>query len=149
MVELADVTAESFSHPFPEAGTAARARPMLKVALATMIGGAIEAFDFLAYGTAAALVFNKLFFPTFNPTVAQLAAFGAFAAGFFARPVGGLIFGHYGDRLGRKKMLMIGLVLMGLAVALQAGREKLIATMSATLMALREAPTAGSSAASR
>jgi MHS family shikimate/dehydroshikimate transporter-like MFS transporter len=115
MVELADVTAESFSHPFPEAGTAARARPMLKVALATMIGGAIEAFDFLAYGTAAALVFNKLFFPTFNPTVAQLAAFGAFAAGFFARPVGGLIFGHYGDRLGRKKMLMIGLVLMGLA----------------------------------
>lgn len=115
MVELADVTAESFSQPFPEMVTDTPGRPMLKVALATMIGGAIEAFDFLAYGTAAALVFNKLFFPTFNPTVAQLAAFGAFAAGFFARPVGGLIFGHYGDRLGRKKMLMIGLVLMGVA----------------------------------
>jgi len=91
------------------------ASSMLKVTLATMIGGAIEAFDFLAYGTAAALVFNKLFFPTFSATASQLAAFGAFAAGFFARPIGGLIFGHYGDRLGRKKMLMIGLVMMGIA----------------------------------
>ncbi|MEW6642450.1 MAG: MFS transporter [Pseudomonadota bacterium] len=95
--------------------TRSNTSPMLKVTLATMIGGAIEAFDFLAYGTAAALVFNKLFFPTFSTTASQLAAFGAFAAGFFARPIGGLIFGHYGDRLGRKKMLMIGLVMMGLA----------------------------------
>ncbi|WP_315837845.1 MFS transporter [Bradyrhizobium prioriisuperbiae] len=113
MVEIADVTAESFAQPFPD--SVADSRSMLKVTLATMIGSAIEAFDFLTYGTAAALVFNKLFFPTFNPTAAQLAAFGAFAAGFFARPVGGLIFGHYGDRLGRKKMLMLGLVLMGVA----------------------------------
>jgi MFS transporter, MHS family, shikimate and dehydroshikimate transport protein len=98
------------------AGSATEAaNPMLKVTLATMIGGAIEAFDFLTYGTAAALVFNRLFFPGANPTASQLAAFGAFAAGFFARPVGGLVFGHYGDRLGRKKMLMIGLVMMGLA----------------------------------
>jgi MHS family shikimate/dehydroshikimate transporter-like MFS transporter len=88
---------------------------MLRITLATMMGGAIEAFDFLAYGTGTAVAFNKLFFRTFNATAGQLAAFGAFAAGFFARPVGGLIFGHFGDRLGRKKMLLIGLILMGIA----------------------------------
>jgi MFS family permease len=90
-------------------------RSMLKITIAMMIGGAIEAFDFLAYGTATAVVFNRLFFPTIDATAGQLAAFGAFAAGFFARPVGGLVFGHFGDRLGRKKMLMIGLILMGVA----------------------------------
>jgi len=88
---------------------------MIKVTLATMIGSAVEAFDFLTYGTAAALVFNKLFFPAFNATAGQFAAFGAFAVGFVARPIGGVIFGHFGDRVGRKKMLMIGLVLMGVA----------------------------------
>jgi MFS transporter, MHS family, shikimate and dehydroshikimate transport protein len=84
-----------------------------RVVLATIIGSVIEAFDWLAYGTAAALVFNKLFFPTFDATAASLAAFSSFAAGFFARPIGGLIFGHFGDRLGRKTMLMLSLVLMG------------------------------------
>jgi metabolite-proton symporter len=113
---MTEVTHADATLTLPAAGSAsATANPMLKVTLATMIGGAIEAFDFLTYGTAAALVFNKLFFPNINPTASQLAAFGAFAAGFFARPVGGLIFGHYGDRLGRKKMLMIGLVMMGVA----------------------------------
>jgi MHS family shikimate/dehydroshikimate transporter-like MFS transporter len=88
--------------------------PILRrVVLATIIGSVIEAFDWLAYGTAAALVFNKLFFPSFDATTASLAAFSSFAAGFFARPVGGLIFGHFGDRLGRKTMLMLSLVLMG------------------------------------
>jgi MHS family shikimate/dehydroshikimate transporter-like MFS transporter len=83
-----------------------------------MIGSAIEAFDFLAYGTAAAIVFNKLFFPTIDATAGTVAAFGAFASGFFARPIGGLIFGHFGDRLGRKAMLTLSLVLMGTATVL-------------------------------
>ena len=105
MVETTGVSTERAAQPFAPPRAESFGRPMLKVALATMIGGAIEAFDFLAYGTATAVVFNKLFFPTFNATAGQLAAFGAFAAGFFARPVGGLIFGHFGDRLGRKKIL--------------------------------------------
>jgi MHS family shikimate/dehydroshikimate transporter-like MFS transporter len=115
MAELADLTAEPVSRACADTPANFRSGRMTRVTLATMIGGAIEAFDFLAYGTATALVFNKLFFPTFDATTGQLAAFGAFAAGFFARPLGGVIFGHYGDRLGRKKMLMLGLVLMGVA----------------------------------
>ena len=91
---------------------------IVRVAAATMIGSAIEAFDFLAYGTAAAIVFNKLFFPTIDAKAGTVAAFGAFASGFFARPVGGLIFGHFGDRLGRKAMLTLSLVLMGTATVL-------------------------------
>jgi len=73
----------------------------------------IEGFDFIAYGTAAALVFNKQFFPSLDPTAATLASFGAFATGLLARPLGGLIFGHFGDRLGRKSTLMFSLFLMG------------------------------------
>jgi MFS transporter, MHS family, shikimate and dehydroshikimate transport protein len=99
-------------------GTQPLAGRIARVAAATMIGSAIEAFDFLAYGTAAAIVFNKLFFPTIDATAGTIAAFGAFAAGFFARPVGGLIFGHFGDRLGRKAMLTLSLVLMGTATVL-------------------------------
>lgn len=99
-------------------GASKSASMLTRVALATMVGSAIEAFDFLAYGTAAALIFNKLFFPTFDPTVGTLAAFGSFAAGFFARPVGGAIFGHFGDRFGRKTMLTASLVLMGGATVL-------------------------------
>lgn len=91
---------------------------MAKVAAATMVGSAIEAFDFLAYGTAAALVFGKLFFPSMDGTAGTLAAFGAFATGFFARPVGGVIFGHFGDRLGRKAMLTLTLIIMGAATVL-------------------------------
>jgi MFS transporter, MHS family, shikimate and dehydroshikimate transport protein len=91
---------------------------LVRVAAATMVGTAIEAFDFLAYGTAAALVFNKLYFPTVDPTAGTLAAFGAFASGLFARPIGGVIFGHLGDRLGRKTMLTLSLVLMGFATVL-------------------------------
>lgn len=97
---------------------AAASSSMTKVAAATMVGSAIEAFDFLAYGTAAALVFNKLFFPSVDGATGTLAAFGAFATGFFARPIGGVIFGHYGDRLGRKAMLTLSLVLMGVATVL-------------------------------
>jgi MFS transporter, MHS family, shikimate and dehydroshikimate transport protein len=88
-----------------------------QVALASFIGTTIEWYDFFLYGTAAALVFNELFFPEAEPTVGTLAAFGTFAVGFLARPVGGLVFGHYGDRVGRKAMLVISLLIMGLATA--------------------------------
>ena len=74
------------------------------VALASLVGTTIEWYDFFLYGTAAALVFNVLFFPTFSPLSGTLAAFGTYAVGFVARPVGGIVFGHYGDRLGRKSM---------------------------------------------
>jgi len=85
------------------------------VALASLVGTAIEWYDFYLYGTAAALIFNRLYFPTFDPLTGTLAAFGTYAAGFVARPIGGIIVGHYGDRVGRKSMLVLTLVIMGLA----------------------------------
>ncbi len=90
---------------------------VVKVALASLIGTSVEWYDFFLYGTAAALVFNKLFFPNFDPLVGTIAAFATFAVGFIARPIGGIVFGHYGDRLGRKNMLYITLLIMGLATA--------------------------------
>jgi metabolite-proton symporter len=89
-----------------------------QVALASFIGTAIEWYDFFLYGTAAALVFNKLFFPNADPLIGTLSAFATFAVGFAARPVGGIIFGHYGDRVGRKSMLVISLLIMGVSTAL-------------------------------
>ncbi|HET7480834.1 MAG TPA: MFS transporter, partial [Rubrobacteraceae bacterium] len=89
--------------------------PIRKVAFASAIGATIEWYDFFLYGTAAGLVFNQLFFPSGNPTAGTLAAYATFAAGFVARPVGGLIFGHFGDRIGRKKMLVLTLLIMGIA----------------------------------
>ena len=87
----------------------------VKVAAASLIGTAIEWYDFFLYGTAAALIFNKLFFPTFDPMVGTLLAFATYALGFVARPLGGLVFGHYGDRIGRKTMLYLTLLIMGAA----------------------------------
>ena len=89
-------------------------RSMASVVFAGSIGTVIEWYDFLIYGTAAALVFNSLFFPNVDPLTGTLAALGAYAAGFFARPVGGILFGHFGDRIGRKTMLMITMAVMGL-----------------------------------
>jgi metabolite-proton symporter len=86
-----------------------------QVAIASFIGTAIEWYDFFLYGTAAALIFNRLFFPTFDPLVGTLAAFATYAVGFVARPLGGVVFGHYGDKLGRKAMLSLTLLLMGVA----------------------------------
>jgi MFS family permease len=83
------------------------------VVWASVLGTAIEWYDFLIYGTAAALVFNKLFFPSFDPFVGTLAAFSTYAVGFVARPIGGAIIGHYGDRLGRKTMLVMTMIIMG------------------------------------
>ncbi|HET9515411.1 MAG TPA: MFS transporter [Gemmatimonadales bacterium] len=88
------------------------------VILASFIGTTIEWYDFFLYGTAAALVFNKLFFPTLDPLAGTLSAYGTFAVGFLARPLGGAVFGHYGDRVGRKRMLVWSLMIMGVATAL-------------------------------
>src|SRR5262249_13434787 len=84
-----------------------------RVALASFIGTAIEWYDFFLYGTTAALAFPKLFFPEVIPLAGTLAAFATFGVGFFARPIGGLVFGHFGDRVGRKSMLVITLLIMG------------------------------------
>jgi metabolite-proton symporter len=92
--------------------------PLTRVIAASLIGTTIEWYDFFLYGAAAALVFNKLFFPSFDPLVGTLLAFATYAVGFVARPLGGIVFGHYGDRIGRKKLLMWSLVLMGLATIL-------------------------------
>ncbi len=86
-----------------------------RIAVASMIGTAIEFYDFYIYGTAAALVFGTLFFPDFSPTAGTLAAFATFGAGFVARPVGAVLFGHWGDRLGRKNMLILSLLVMGVS----------------------------------
>jgi MHS family shikimate/dehydroshikimate transporter-like MFS transporter len=89
--------------------------PVAKLAVASTIGTIIEAYDFVLYGTVAALVFDKLFFPNVQPVIATLASFATFGVGFLARPVGGAIFGHYGDKVGRKKMLVLALLIMGVA----------------------------------
>jgi metabolite-proton symporter len=86
-----------------------------KVVVASLIGTSLEWYDFFIYGTAAALVFNKLFFPSFEPLVGTLLAFTTYAVGFIARPLGGVIFGHYGDKLGRKNVLVVTLLLMGIS----------------------------------
>jgi MFS family permease len=93
-------------------------KPIWKVAAACFIGTAIEWYDFLLYGTAAALVFNRLFFPDFEPAFGTLAALATFAAGSLARPLGAAVFGHLGDTRGRKPMLFLTLLCMGLATAL-------------------------------
>ena len=99
----------------PPARSKSENREIAKVAVACLIGTTIEWYDFFLYGTAAALVFNQIFFPTFDPLSGTLAAFATHAVGFAARPIGGAIFGHYGDRLGRKTMLSLSLLIMGLA----------------------------------
>ena len=102
----------------PAAAGAAKIPRIGTIAFAGTIGTIIEWYDFLIYGTAAALVFNSQFFPNVDPRIGTLAALGAYAVGFFARPIGGAIFGHFGDRLGRKSMLMLTMIFMGLSTAL-------------------------------
>ncbi|GAA2823744.1 MFS transporter [Crossiella cryophila] len=91
------------------------ARSGRKVIAASLIGTSLEWYDFFLYGTAAALVFPKLFFPTSDPLTGTLLALTTYAVGFIARPVGGAIFGHFGDKVGRKNVLVITLLLMGVA----------------------------------
>src|SRR5271168_73941 len=85
------------------------------IVFASCFGTIIEWYDFLIYATAAGLIFNKAFFPTFDPLAGTLAALGSYAVGFLARPLGGALFGHFGDRLGRKSMLVLTLFIMGLS----------------------------------
>lgn len=90
----------------------------VRVLLASLIGSSIEWFDYFLYGTVAALVFNQLYFPTDDPTVSTMLAFASFGLSFFIRPFGGIIFSHIGDKLGRKRTLVLTLSLMGIATAL-------------------------------
>ena len=89
-----------------------------RIVVSSILGTAVEWYDFLIYGTASALVFNKLFFPLSNPTLGTIAAFGTYGVGFLARPLGAAIFGHFGDRVGRKAMLAMTIVIMGLGTFL-------------------------------
>ena len=99
----------------PAAAPASRPTSISHVAVASFVGTAIEWYDFFLYGTAAALVFNRLFFPRFDPLVGTVLAFATFAVGSLARPVGGVVFGHFGDRIGRKAVLSLTLLIMGVA----------------------------------
>lgn len=89
-----------------------------RVMMASAVGSALEWYDFFIYGTAAALVFKDLFFPKFDPTTGLLLSFATFGVGFFARPFGGILFGHLGDRIGRKPVLVITLILVGVGTFL-------------------------------
>jgi metabolite-proton symporter len=95
--------------------TGAGVTPMKRVAVACFVGSTIEFYDFLIYGTAAALVFPTVFFPDLNPAMATIAAMGTFAAAFLSRPFGAIVFGYFGDRLGRKQTLVATLLIMGLS----------------------------------
>lgn len=90
-------------------------RQMRRVLFSSFLGSAVEFYDFLLYGTAAALVFGQLFFSDLTPVVATIASFGTLAVGYVVRPLGGVIFGHFGDRIGRKSMLVLTMTLMGVA----------------------------------
>jgi metabolite-proton symporter len=93
-------------------------KSLRRVVLASFIGTAIEWYDFFLYGTAAATVFGEIFFPKLAPWKGTMMAFGTYSVGFVARPLGGIVFGHFGDRIGRRSMLVITLVLMGVSTFL-------------------------------
>ncbi|WP_251551098.1 MFS transporter [Neobacillus muris] len=93
-------------------------RSLKKVVMGSFIGGLIEWYDFFLYGTAAALVFNKIFFDNTDPLVGTLLSLTTFAIGFISRPLGGIIFGHFGDKIGRKKVLILTIYIMGLSTFL-------------------------------
>lgn len=99
----------------PSAALAAPRKTPGKAALASFLGSTLEYYDFFIYGTAAALVFPHLFFPSADPAIGLIGAFATFGVAYVARPVGGLVMGHFGDKLGRKKILLLTLGIMGLA----------------------------------
>jgi MFS transporter, MHS family, shikimate and dehydroshikimate transport protein len=88
--------------------------PMTRIVVSSVLGSAVEWYDFIIYGTASALVFNTLFFPFSDPAIGTIAAFGSYGVGFLARPLGAAIFGHFGDRVGRKAMLAMTIIIMGI-----------------------------------
>ncbi|MET0899190.1 MAG: MFS transporter [Mycobacterium sp.] len=113
---------------------------MRRVAMASFVGTAIEYYDFFIYGTAAALIFPAVFFPNLSPTVATVASLSTFAVAFFSRPVGAAVFGHFGDRLGRKRTLIATLSIMGLStvgVGLVPSAESIGTTAPLLLLVLR------------
>src|SRR5690242_10699748 len=89
-----------------------------RAVLSSYLGSVIEYYDFLLYATASAVVFNKIFFSNLDPLVGTVASFGTLATGYLARPLGGIVFGHFGDRIGRKKMLVLSMTLMGVGTTL-------------------------------
>ena len=93
-------------------------KPLKRVVVASLIGATVEWYDFFLYGVVAGIVFNQLYFPAGNPLVATLLAYTTFAVGFVTRPLGGVVFGHFGDRVGRKSMLVLTLMIMGVATFL-------------------------------
>ncbi|AMO95230.1 H+ symporter family protein [Collimonas fungivorans] len=99
-------------------GNISASRRARKAALGSFVGAVVDWYDFLLYGITAALVFNSQFFPNASPTIGTLAAFATFGVGFLFRPLGGIVFGHFGDRLGRKRMLVITVMMMGVSTAL-------------------------------
>jgi MFS family permease len=109
---------QSFVTPRDDASTAGRSVSPTRAFLISGLGTALEYYDFLIYGLAAALVFNSVFFPGSDPVIGTLYAFAAFGTGFFARPIGGVVIGHFGDRLGRRKMLILTLTTMGVSTVL-------------------------------
>ena len=94
------------------------ASPVRKVVIASVIGATIEWYDFFLYGVVAGVVFNQLYFPSDDPLVSTMLAYGTFAVGFLSRPIGGVIFGHFGDKIGRKSMLIMTMMIMGVATFL-------------------------------
>ena len=108
------MTSTAADQPFTRLARSQRRRAVV----ASTVGTMIEWYDFFLYGTAAALDFNKLFFPALDPLAGTIASFATYAVGFFARPLGGIVFGHYGDRIGRRSMLVTTLLLMGLSTFL-------------------------------
>ncbi|WP_438489216.1 MFS transporter [Streptomyces sp. S186] len=105
------------AQPVPGPGEQRRTQ-MRRVVLSGLLGSTIEYYDFMLYGTVASLVFDKLFFTGLTPPAGTIAAFGTFAVGYLARPLGGALFGHFGDRLGRKAMLVLSMAMMGVASTL-------------------------------
>jgi MHS family shikimate/dehydroshikimate transporter-like MFS transporter len=131
------------SNPVPTAPTPVNIR---KVAMASAIGCTIEWYDFFLYNTFAALVFNKLFFPSFDPLVGTMLAYATALVGFIARPVAGVLFGHFGDRIGRKKMLILTLLIMGIGtflIGLLPTYESIGVWAAALLLVLRVAQGLG------
>lgn len=127
------------TQPSTSAGSPPRTS-LIKVVAASMLGTTVEWYDFFLYGVAAAIVLPQVFFPAADPVAGTLLSFGTFAIGFVARPLGGLVFGHYGDKLGRKKLLVVSLLMMGLstfAIGLLPGYATIGVAAPAILVLLR------------
>ena len=104
------------------------------VALASLLGATIEWYDFFLYGVVAGIVFNKLYFPTDDPFIGTLLAYSTFAIGYLARPFGAFVFGHFGDKIGRKSMLVLTMLIMGVATMKMMRSTSMTSTKGVTLI---------------